>query len=288
MGLLDYWKILRPNDCFLAVIAVLAGLILTVGDSFIFWSALKLGYFVETIAFACVSVFVICGAGIVLNDFFDAKIDRINAPHRPIPSGKIKKNHALYYSIILFVIGLILAWQINIYIFALALINTFLEILYAWKFKKMFLVGNIVDSWFPASSFIFGALIVGFYITDLSSYFSQVFIWLALLAFLANLGREIFGDLEDVEGDLKSNARTMPIVLGDTKAVFFARVFIVLAVLLSFVPFSLQMLGFNYLILVFIADIMFVYSLTLQPGQNQAVTKWAMLVAMLAFIVGVL
>ncbi len=268
-----FWKILRPIDCFMAVVAVFAGFIVSSG--LIFVSEI---FFLQ-LFFGFISVFVICGAGIVLNDFFDAEIDKINSPNRPIPSGKISKKTALIYSVVLFAIGLLLSFFINFYVFVLAVLNIVLEVLYAWKFKKSFFIGNLVDSWFPSTSFVFGALIFGKLETVL---------WLTMLAFLANLGREIYGDLEDVEGDLKSNAKTMPLVLGETKSLFFARLFTIGAVLLSFVPFVLGLFNSMYLIVVFLADLLFVYSLTLEPSKNQAVTKGAMVIAMLAFIVGVL
>ena len=36
----------------------------------------------------------------------------------------------------------------------------------------------------------------------------------AIIAFLINLTREIVKDIEDVDGDLNSNYKTLPIILG--------------------------------------------------------------------------
>ncbi len=235
------------------------------------------GSFLIPLILALISVFVISGAGIVLNDFFDSEIDKINAPQRPIPSGKISKAQALNFSILLFAFGLLLAFFINIYAFALALLNTVLEIFYARNFKAMPLIGNLVDSWFPATTFVFGALIV------LS--FEKV-LWLAILAFLVNMGREIIGDIEDIEGDKKLNAKTLPILFGESKAKILASVFIIAGVALSFVPFMLGLLGFYYLIIVIFADLVFLYSLTRTPSENQGLTKIGMFIALIAFIAG--
>ncbi len=269
MALKEFISILRPIDGILAAIAVLAGFLIA-------GSTLQ---FPITLAYALVSVFLFSGAGIVLNDFFDFEMDKVNAPHRPIPAGIIQRSTALYYSIALFAVAVLLAFFINKWCFFLAILNTVLEILYAWKLKRIALIGNFTDSWFPASSFLYGALII----PSLG-----VVPVLALLAFLANTGREIFGDLEDIKGDKKMKAKTLPIIIGEKKALMIARVFILMAVLLSILPWVLGLLSFYYVPLVVIANVVFVFSMFQEPSKNQALTKTAMLIALVAFLVGAL
>jgi geranylgeranylglycerol-phosphate geranylgeranyltransferase len=139
-------------------------------------------------------------------------------------------------------------------------------------------LGNFVDSWFPASSFLYGA----FAVPALGAV-----PLLALLAFLANTGREIFGDIEDIKGDMKEKAKTLPIILGERNARFLACVFILAAVALSPVPWLLGILSINYILVVALADLIFLASLFAGPSKNQALTKIAMVLAMLAFVAGV-
>ena len=267
--MIAYLKITRPIDGLMAALAVF------------------IGYFIVSaglislpiVLLAMLSVFLFSAAGIVLNDYFDFEMDKVNAPTRPLPSGKIKKQYALYYSAVLFILAIALAAMINTFCLALALLNTVLEILYAWKFKKIALLGNFTDSWFPASSFLYGALAFG------SLGIVPV---LAGLAFLANNGREIHGDLEDIEGDKKYEAKTLPIVLGEEKSLLVGNLFILSAVLLSVAPFYLQLMNLNYLIVIIVADAVFVYSMFASPGKNQKLTKIAMVIAMLAFVAGIL
>ena len=43
----------------------------------------------------------------MLNDLFDADLDRINEKiHRPLPSGKVTKGHAIVFVVLMNVIGL--------------------------------------------------------------------------------------------------------------------------------------------------------------------------------------
>ncbi|MCX6802512.1 MAG: UbiA family prenyltransferase [Candidatus Diapherotrites archaeon] len=268
MAAIDYLKILRPVDGLMAAFAVLIGYIVASGTLTA----------ANPLLYAMVSVFLFSGAGIALNDYCDFEMDKVNAPHRPLPSGKISRKTALHYSAILFAIAIALAFLINIQCLALALLNTVLEILYAFKFKRIALLGNFTDSWFPASSFLYGAFAV--------QALGAVPL-LALLAFLANTGREIFGDIEDIEGDRKQKAKTLPIILGERNARFLACVFVLAAVALSPVPWLLGLLSLNYIFVVALADIVFLASLFSNPSKNQALTKWAMVLAMLAFAAGV-
>ena len=74
-----YLEIIRPGNAIMAVIAVLLVAIIS-------------GIFTLNVLLACTVVFIITGAGNSINDYFDHKIDAINKPYRPIPSGRISLN----------------------------------------------------------------------------------------------------------------------------------------------------------------------------------------------------
>ena len=46
------------------------------------------------------------GGGVVFNDVFDAELDKIERPERPIPSGLIKKAYAALFGIMLLIAGI--------------------------------------------------------------------------------------------------------------------------------------------------------------------------------------
>ncbi len=263
-----YLELMRPVDGLMAAFAVLIGYFIAAGQLALL-----------PLPLAMASVFFFSGAGIALNDYFDLEMDKVNAPNRPIPSGKIGKKKALCFSLALFALATALAAFINSYCLGLAALNVFLEIAYAWRLKKIALLGNFTDSWFPASSFLYGALASGLL---------GIVPWLALLAFLANAGREIFGDLEDFRGDKKHGAKTLPVLFGKKCTLFIGRAFIFSAVFLSPLPWLLGLLSMAYLPVVAIADAVFIYSAFSPPKKNQALTKAAMVIAMLAFVAGVL
>jgi len=261
-----YVSIIRPSVSLMSAVGALVGALIAGAG------------FSVSLPCAIVAVFLISGGGVVLNDYYDIEIDKINAPHRVLPSGSMSKKAAICYSIALFVLGLVFSYLANLYCLTLAALNVFLEFLYARNLKRTPLIGNAVDSWFVASTFLFGAM--------LTMNFGTVWM-VSLLAFIANMGREIFGDIEDVAGDEKLGLKTLPII-SMRSAVITATAFIISAVILSFLPYVLGIFGLNYLLVVAVADVLFIVSLFQKPRANQKTTKIAMFIALVAFLVGII
>ena len=229
--------------------------------------------------FAMLATFFISSFGMVFNDIFDIEIDKINKPKRPLPSGKISLKVANIYGVILAVVGLAFAYFVNIYAFGVAVLATILLYVYAAKLKKIMLVGNIVVSFLVGLTFIYGGLI--------NFNFLGVVI-LALLAFLANMAREIYKTCEDVLGDKKEGVRSLAIKYGVVKAKMIGSIFIFLAVVLSIAPFILGLFKWPYLIVVTIADLVFLMAVFSNINTSAKMVKLGMNLALLAFLIGAL
>jgi geranylgeranylglycerol-phosphate geranylgeranyltransferase len=242
--------------------------------------------FTTDVFLALFAAFLICGAGNTINDYFDFEIDRINNPKRPIPAGKISLRAAYIYALSLFVVGVVLSFFIRYKLaFAIALFNSALLYVYAWNVKKRGGVEkNIAVSYLVASPFLFGGIAVGN---------PAVTLFLVLCAAFANVGREVIKDIEDYEGD-KRFANTLPIKIGFRASAKIAGLFILLAILISPLPYLLNLLSFYYLVVVALADIIFIYViadflLNITPekaGKTQKLIKAAMIIALLAFFIG--
>jgi len=229
------------------------------------------------------SVFLITGAGNTINDYFDADIDAINKPTRPIPSGRVSRNAALYLSLLLFGLGIVLAYTINNTCFAIALVNSLMLIVYASNLKRTALAGNISVGYLTGSTFLYGGALFGIPgLVRMSGLFA--------LAMLATIAREIAKDIEDIDGDSAMGLDTLPIRIGSRRAGYAASAFGVIAVLLSPVPYL--SLGFSvwYLAVVMFADLCFLIAiLRLEKGDaagSSRLFKRAMMVALAAFVVG--
>jgi geranylgeranylglycerol-phosphate geranylgeranyltransferase len=223
-------------------------------------------------------------AGNTLNDYYDRKTDRVNHPERPIPSGQVTVRHALASAALLFGLTIpwsfFLRWELGVVV----LINLAFMASYEAFFKRTGVRGNLLIAWLVASLFLFGGLAV---YPDPTALLAVLV--LALLAFLATLGREIIKDIEDVAGD--TDRETLPMLLGTGGAARVAGVALVAAVGLSGLPPAFQVLGLAYLPVVLVADAIFIYAAldsARRPGRSQRAAKYGMLVALVAFLVGAL
>lgn len=262
-----YLTIVRPLNCLMAAVAVyIASLI--AGLPF---------YPTAPVVYSLLSVFLICAGGMVINDYFDVEIDRVNKPSRPIPSGKISKNIALIFSSALFAAGIAVSYFVNIESFAVATAAASLLILYAWKLKKIMLIGHLTVSSLVALTFVYGGLINLSYMPTLS---------LAILSFLANTGREIYKSIEDILGDKNAGVQTLAIKYGVVRARAVASIFLLFAIILSFLPYFLKIFGEVYLFFVAIADIIFLAAVIAPVKFSSKLCKVAMFAALIAFFAG--
>ncbi len=317
MGL---FKMMRPGNCAMALLGVFIGAIVelwsifglffsTVGGkstmpilgifnspywgllSLLFPSYLRMPILVPII-FAALAAFLVTGAGNVLNDFYDAELDKKAHPERPIPSGEVSPKSAWNFAMALFAGGLVLAVLVNWICVIIAVVNIALLFAYERSLKAKGLSGNIAISYLTASVFLFGgASVLSFLIIPI----------LFLLALLANVGREITKDIEDMGADAAFR-RTLPMTAGRHAAAKTVGSYLRAAVVLSFMPliillwpgtlFVMMMKIMGYIAIVCLADFFFIASISLiesHPREAQFYMKVGMMVAMIAFfLMGVL
>ncbi len=193
--------------------------------------------------------FFISGSAIVLNDYFDLEVDRVNTPDRPLPAGLLLPSEAILLAAVTALLGLAAAFFISIPAFVLCVLFWILGFLYNWKFKEAGLSGNLMVSSSVGITFILGGMAVG-------EPWNQIVWCFALMAFLIDLGEEVAGDAMDVEGDKKRGSKSIAIVRGRTFALTLSTSFFVLVILVSFVPVLLGWMGTTYRLLILIPDIL--------------------------------
>ena len=184
-----------------------------------------------------IAAFVMLAAGNAINDYCDYNIDQINRPRRPLPSGRIRRVNALIFAIVLVVIGIWLGTLINRNATGFAILVFVALTGYAFWLKRIPFVGNLVVSGLTGLTFIAGGIAIDSVRGTLIP---------AIFAFLFTTAREIVKDLEDTEGDLKNNVRTLAI-LNPQLAVKTAIGFMVLVILFSPVPYLFRWYSWHYL-----------------------------------------
>ena len=237
-------KLIRPINCLMAGIGAIIGALIVVNLNIDFLEPILL-VFLGT-------VFVTAG-GNALNDYFDPGVDAVSHKERPIPSGQVHLQTALKLSLSFFLIGIVLAFLINIVCLVIAVINVFFLLGYEKYLKGKGLVGNLAIAYLVGSVFLIGGAAVGN-------------IWptliLAILAFLVTLGREIIKDIKDIDGDT-GKRMTFPMRVGERKAKIASASSIGLAVLLSYSLWLWEILGADGLpyVAIVVADAFFTMSL---------------------------
>jgi geranylgeranylglycerol-phosphate geranylgeranyltransferase len=219
--------------------AVLVGAALSAPDLLsVFWQNLVFGF---------ITGFMVTAASMVFNDYYDRQIDTVNEPNRPIPSGAIKPKEALVFAIVLAVIGFVAAYLTNTYCLLVAIISWIISSTYTTVGKRGGLPGNFLVSTSVAIPFIYGSVAI------VSEIRLNVLIF-ASMAFLSDTGREITKGIVDVQGDRANNVRTLAVLFGEKAAAMCAVLFYLFAVLLSPVPWLLNLVSFWFIPLVAITD----------------------------------
>jgi len=231
------------------------------------------------VALSMAVVMAFTGAGNALNDYFDREVDKVAHPDRPLPRGLLSSRTALYLAVTLFVAAISLSLFVSIWSVTIVIASVFAMLVYEVLLKGEGLVGNLAISWLTGALFLFGGAAVH----------SLEVAWiLALLAFLATLGREIVKDIQDIEGD-RGSRRTLPMRIGVERAGTVGSAAFLGAVALSPAPYILDLMSVWYLPVVVVADGIFIYCALIHfksPERGQKMAKLAMLVALIAFLVG--
>jgi 4-hydroxybenzoate polyprenyltransferase len=75
-------------------------------------------------------------AGIILNDYFDIKVDRKERPNRPLASGQITKRSALLFATASIVAGNVLSWSVSWNSFVISFCLTIVIFFYNYWLKR--------------------------------------------------------------------------------------------------------------------------------------------------------
>ncbi len=264
-------RLIRPVNALMGFVATYISALVGIGLT------IESRLFPVSIAALC--VFLVTGGGNVINDLSDIETDRINHPTRPIASGKISIQSGTYFAIVLFAIPVVISVVFLPILSTLVVIAAIATLVsYEKRLKRLGLSGNVAISILVGLIFIFGGISVNSVGRMIPLFF---------MAFLTNTSRELTKDIEDIEGDLDRD--TFPKKYGFPKAAILATVLTLTGVSISCLPYFLGFFGLVYLIIVFVADAVFVVSLLYlrsDAGKSQTFSKLAMITGLIAFTVG--
>lgn len=251
-------KLLRFELPFSAGVCVVMGQLLALGE---FASA-------AVTMFGFMSVFLISASILVMNDYFDVETDKINAPHRPIPSNLVTPNEALYFSLLLQLAGILFGYLISVTVLLISIVLAVTGFLYNRYFKKSGLPGNLMVSFSVGMTFIYGGASVGLP-------FHKMVLFFGLIAALIDLGEEIAADAMDIKGDQLIKSNSLAIKYGKSASLKISGFIFFFVILLSFIPFILNWFPIIYLVPIGIMDISIAYpALRLLNSKNEEGRKF--------------
>jgi geranylgeranylglycerol-phosphate geranylgeranyltransferase len=252
-------ELARPGNVLMAGVGALVGAIVAAGPGS--WPATGA---------AALATGLVTGGGNALNDVTDRALDRRAHPQRPIPSGRLSTRAASLAAGVAFLLASGIAAWVSLELLGLVVAAEALLIAYEGLAKDRVLVGNLV------MAALAGAVAVG----ELTGPVG----FLAGLAFLANVAREIWKDDQDADHDVgrATFAQRYPRL-----APRVAQAVTLGAIACSVLPLLAGFGGWPYALFVGLADAVFlaaVFADTSAIAQQRS--KQAMMVALVAFALG--
>lgn len=208
---------------------------------------------IEYIIF-CFAILLLVIASILINDYFDQDIDKINKAEKDIYIGKFiseKRILSLFYilSTTSVLTGYIIGYLNGfLHLGSLLIVFVFMSYFYSLKYKRSLIVGNLVVAILYSMIIFLPVLFELFTLMNEPGGLFRVIIvplkenllystlFFTAITFLITLIREIVGDMQDEEGDRECGCRSLVIVLGEskTKSVIYILSLIFIALILWF------------------------------------------------------
>ncbi len=202
-------SILRPQNCIIGGLTVISGISLAYRAAN---DPAPLSQYCALFILGYIIYFLVAGAGNIVNDIFDIEIDRINRPHRALPSGRMTVTQAWVYAGLLSISAVIVAFVIGPWAGLIVIFFELVGYVYAAKGKTLGIAGNFMVAFSFAFGIIFGSFIYGEHVGNIVI---PVPAWLFFLtAFMILQARETIKGAEDVEGDELRDVRTIARVYG--------------------------------------------------------------------------
>ena len=164
-----------------------------------------------------------------LNQVCDVVADRVNKPHRPIPSGRVSRRGATALAVGLYLAALGLAASINLQCFVIAGAGALLTLAYSLppvRTKRLTFGANMTIA---ASR---GLLLPICGWSTVRSVWSAEPWYIGLVFFLFILGAASTKDFSDVAGDAADGCRTLPVRYGPRRSAVLMSPFLVLPFLM--------------------------------------------------------
>ncbi len=263
-GVKAYWEVTKPRIWYLLVFtafmaALTASNIYHVPVSPLTWALL------------IISVTAGSAAANTLTNYIDRDIDAKmeRTRDRPIPSGRISAESALYYGLTLAGVSLALSYMINIYAFGLMAFGLFDNIIVYSKWLKRRSVSNIILGGFSGGA---PALIGYVAVTTANIQLGLVMAGLVFLWIPTHIWSLALHIREDYA---RAKVPMLPVVKGESVSIRVIAGTTLMMVFFSILPFFMNVFGMIYLVMASVLGAIIVamsVSLLLRPTEKKSWT----------------
>lgn len=161
----------------------------------------------------------------VINQVYDADIDRVNKPYRPIPARSITVNEAMTLGWLLYLVTLFRAGMLSRPMAHFLLVFMLITIIYSappLRLKKRLWVSNL------AIGFARGPLLIMAGWSMFGDIWNPTPWFIGLIIMVYLLGASTSKDFTDMKGDAEFGMNTLPVVYGHRNAAYMIAPFFVL------------------------------------------------------------
>jgi len=209
-------------------------------------------------------------ATLLLNDYFDRKVDVYIRPWRPIPAGRMSANQVLVIAFIVIATGFMLTLSLyNIICLLIAVIVALSVLVYNISKGKRYMT-HMVLTLSTALSFVYGYAAAAHGI-NLES-FPMVFI-MGLLLYTDAISTALFASIPDIVGDKRGGAVTASVKLGSVKVAKITLTLSTINLIPGLLLFTIGYLNIGYLLAFIATRIMLIGVQTFfirNPGERLA------------------
>lgn len=276
MGAKAYLELLRPVNSAMIGFAVIVGAAIAGGGSLPgAWEA----------AASFIAGFCISSAAMALNDYVDIEIDRVNAPHRPLPSGRVSPSGAIALFAIMSVAGVAASAYTGLKTLLVAVAAWGVAVVYDVWGKRTGFPGNVMVAFSVGVPLLYGSALVRDPNPSVSVFWFMIF--------STALAREVAKGIADVRGDRMAGVATVAATRGAGAASLLSAALYLAAVAASPVPLLMgwvNALAYGVPVLVVDAGLVYESSRILRDHSPEAAIrhKRAVLVYMLIGLTGFL
>jgi 4-hydroxybenzoate polyprenyltransferase len=217
--------------------------------------------------------------GYIINNFYDSEKDLINRPKKSMLDRLVSQRTKLTGYFVLNFLSAICASYVSFRALIFFSFYIFGIWFYSHKLKRMVFVGNLVSAMLAITPFF--AVFVYYKNFDLVIFVHATFLFLLILI------REMIKDLENIQGDLLANYKTIPIKYGEkvSKRIIF------LLVVLTLVPFYLLTnhfsVGYMYLYFYVSIVLLIVFTTLLFKSSQKKQYVWLHNILKIIIVLGV-